>query len=165
LIGPGALVGWAHPMVRNPKTAWQGALDGQSSTAQRRAPRASRATAGGAADAAIADFLQAAADGSADDRPAAVDLEAVVDELAATGLSRRRLRAVAKSLRALFHYASERDDAEQPSRSRPPASHLRSLASGADRATAGIDSAIALGLQVITVCFVLLALVLIAESL
>jgi hypothetical protein len=109
------------------------------------------------------------------------DLEELVDDLAAAGLSRRRLRAVAKSLRALYDYATERelvthnpaeriavpdeDDAEQPSRGRPMASQLRSLATGANRATDGIDRAIALGLQVITVCFVLLALVLIAESL
>jgi hypothetical protein len=200
-------------MVRYPKTAWQGAVPRQSSTAQRRAPRATAVAVGITVDAAIADFLQAAEDGSApdrlgrafsrasvselrwclsghvDDRLGAMDLnevqrrdlEALVDELAGAGLSRRRLRAVAKSLRALYDYASERDlvthnpaerialpdedEAEQPSRGRPPASHLRALASSADRATDGIDRAIALGLQVITVCFVLLALVLIAGSL
>jgi hypothetical protein len=200
-------------MVRYPKTAWQGALEGQSTTAQRRAPRAPRVAAGVTVDAAITDFLQAAEDGSARDRLGRTfsrtsvselrwclsghvvdrlgamdlnevqrhDLEALVDDLAAGGLSRRRLRAVAKSLRALYDYATERelvthnpaeriavpdeDDAEQPSRGRPPAGQLRSLATGANRATDGIDRAIALGLQVITVCFVLLALVLIAESL
>jgi hypothetical protein len=200
-------------MVRYPKTAWQSAVAPQSNTAQRRAPRAASGAAGVTVDAAIADFLRAAEDGSARDRlgrafsRASVtelrwclsghvvdrlgavdlnevqrhDLEALVEDLAAAGLSRRRLRAVAKSLRALYDYASERelvthnpaeriavpdeDDAEQPTRDRPPATHLRFLLGGAERATVGIDRAIALGLQVITVCFVLLALVLIAESL
>jgi hypothetical protein len=109
------------------------------------------------------------------------DLEALVDELAAAGLTRRRLRAVAKSLRALYDYAGERelvthnpaarialpdeDDAEQPSRGRPQPSRLRSVAVGADRAWVGADRALSLGLQVATLCFVLLALFFIAESL
>jgi hypothetical protein len=109
------------------------------------------------------------------------DLEGLVEELETAGLSPRRLRTTAKSLRALFDYARERnlvshnpaerialpdeDDAEQPSRGRPQADERGSLRSGADHALMGIDRAIALGLQAITVCFVLLALVLIAESL
>jgi hypothetical protein len=97
-----------------------------------------------------------------------------VDELAAAGLARLRLRAVAKSLRALYDYAGERDlvahnpaarialpdedDAEQPSRGRPQPSRLRSAA-------AGVDRVLSLGLQIATLCFVLLALFFIAESL
>jgi site-specific recombinase XerD len=109
------------------------------------------------------------------------DIEALVGDLAAAGLSRRRLRAIVKSLRALYDYAGERelvaqnpadrialpdeDDAQQPSRDRPPASRLRALAAGTDRAWTGADRALALFLHAATVIFVLLALVLIAESL
>jgi hypothetical protein len=109
------------------------------------------------------------------------DVEALMDDLAAAGLPPRRLRTTAKSLQALYDYARERDlvahnpaerialpdgdDAEQPSRGRPESEERGPLRAGADHALIGIDRAIALGLQVITVCFVLLALVLIAESL
>jgi hypothetical protein len=109
------------------------------------------------------------------------DIEALMDDLAAGGLSSRRLRTTAKSLRALYDYARERDlvghnpadrialpnrdDVEQPSRGRPETEDHGSLRAGAEHALMGIDRAIALGLQTVTVCFVLLALVLIAESL
>lgn len=109
------------------------------------------------------------------------DVEALVMDLAATGLSPRRLRSVAKSVRALYDHASERDlvrhnpaerialpdedDAEQPSRDRPQAGRLRPLVAAANSSLAGADRALALFLQAATVCFVLLALVLIAESL
>jgi hypothetical protein len=193
-------------MVSYPKTAWQGADDRHSSTAQPPAPRAAAARAGVSVHETIVDFLEAADRGAALDRYGRAfsaesvrelrwcltghvderlgsmdvgavhrrDLEALVDELAAAGLARRRLRAVAKSLRALYDYAGERDlvghnpaarialpdedDAEQPSRGRPQQSPLRSVAVGADRV-------LSLGLQVATLCFVLLALFLIAESL
>jgi hypothetical protein len=123
------------------------------------------------------------------------DLEALVDDLGAAGLSRRRLRAVAKSLRALYDYAAERgtadhnpaerialpdeDDAEQPSRGRPqprPRAQ-RSLGGEAARMLAGAarlraegermgaDRALSVGLQIATLCFVLVALFFIAESL
>ena len=218
MIGQRALVPLAHPMLRYPKTAWQGAVDGQSTTAQARVARAAPASAAPASagitfhDASV-DFLEAAERGSALDRygrrfsdeslselrwcltghadkrlgPMDLgqvnrhDVEALLADLAAGGLSRRRQRAVAKSLRALYDYAHERDlvsqnpaervavpdeaDAEQPSRDRRSAAGLRWLWIGGERATAGIDRAIALGLQAVTVCFVLLALVLIAESL
>ena len=193
-------------MVSYPKTAWQGADDRHSSTAQASAPRAAAARAGVSVHETIVDFLEAADRGAAldrygrpfgaesvrelrwclsghvDERLGSMDvgvvdrrdLEALVDELAAAGLARRRLRAVAKSLRALYDYAGERDlvahnpaarialpdedDAEQPSRDRPQQSRLRSAAAGADRV-------LSLGLQVATLCFVLLALFFIAESL
>jgi hypothetical protein len=212
-MGRRALVPLTHPMLRYPKTAWQGAVDGQSTTAQARAARAVPATAGITFHDASVDFLAAAERGSvvdrygrpfsdeslselrwcltghADKRLGPMDLgqvsrhdvEALLADLAAGGLSRRRQRAVAKSLRALYDYAHERDlvsqnpaervalpdeaDAEQPSRDRPSAAGLQWLRLGGERATAGIDRAIALGLQAVTVCFVLLALVLIAESL
>jgi site-specific recombinase XerC len=109
------------------------------------------------------------------------DVEALVVDLEAAGLPRRRLRAVVKSIRALYDYAAQRglvasnpadrvalpdeDDAEQPSRERPSAGRVRALLAGSDRALAGADRALALFLQVATVCFVLFALVLIAESL
>jgi site-specific recombinase XerC len=109
------------------------------------------------------------------------DVEALVTDLAAAGLPPRRLRSVAKSVRALYDYAGERNlvadnpaervalpdenDAEQPSRDRPQAGRLRSVVAGADSTLMGADRALALFMHVATVCFVLLALVLIAESL
>lgn len=200
-------------MVSYPKTAWQGAGDRRSSTAQATAPRAAAARSGMSVHETIVDFLEAAGRGVALDRYGRAfsaesvrelrwclsghvderlgsmdvgavqrrDLEALVDELAAAGLGRRRLRAIAKSLRALYDYAGERDlvahnpaarialpdedDAEQPSRGRPRPSRLRFVAVGADRAWAGVDRALSLGLQLATLCFVLLALFFIAESL
>jgi hypothetical protein len=109
------------------------------------------------------------------------DVEALVVDLEAAGLPRPRLRAILKSVRALYDYAGQRglvasnpadrvalpdeDDAAQPSRERPPAGPVRALLAGGDRALAGADRALALFLQVATVFFVLFALVLIAESL
>jgi hypothetical protein len=109
------------------------------------------------------------------------DIEALIADLDAAGLSRDRLRAIAKSVRALYDYAAERglvvdnpaerialpdeDDAEQPSRDGPPARGIRALLAGGDRALEGADRALAIFLQVATVCFVLFALALIAESL
>jgi site-specific recombinase XerC len=109
------------------------------------------------------------------------DIEALVVDLAAAGLSRRRLRAIVKSVRALYDHAAERDlvegnpaerialpdedDAQQPSRDRPDRSRLRALIAGADDTLQGADRVLALFLHVATICFVLFALVLIAESL
>jgi hypothetical protein len=109
------------------------------------------------------------------------DIETLVADLDAAGLSRSRLHAVAKSVRALYDYARERglvadnpaerialldeDDAQQPSRERTPAGGIRALLAGGERALEGADRALAVFLQVATVCFVLFALVLIAESL
>jgi len=102
------------------------------------------------------------------------DVEALVDELAGAGISRRRLRAVVKSLRALYDYAVERDlavsnpaervalpdedEAEQPTRGRPPARPRPA-------AQTGVDRAFGLAMQAATLCFALLALFFIAESL
>ena len=101
------------------------------------------------------------------------DVEAVIYGLGDAGISRRRLRAVAKSVRALYDYAAERDlvrhnpaervalpdedEAEQPT---TRAQH-RSRRQPLDAA----DRAIALGLRAATVAFALIALVLFAESL
>jgi hypothetical protein len=101
------------------------------------------------------------------------DIEGIVDELATEGISRRRQRAVVKSLRALYDYAIERDlvslnpaervalpdenDAEQPTRGRPAATPWR-------RVRIGFDRVLALGLWAATACFALLALFFIAES-
>ena len=110
------------------------------------------------------------------------DVEALVVDLEAAGLPRPRLRAIVKSVRALYDYAAQRDlvasnpaervalpdedDAAQPSRERPPTGRVQALLlAGSDRALAGADRALAIFLQVATVCFVLFALVLIAESL
>ena len=73
MIGQRALVPLAHPMLRYPKTAWQGAVDGQSTTAQARVARAAPASAAPASagitfhDAGV-DFLEAVERGSALDR-------------------------------------------------------------------------------------------------
>ena len=101
------------------------------------------------------------------------DVEALIYGLGDAGISRRRLRAVAKSVRALYDYAAERDlvrhnpaervalpdedEAEQPT----TRAQRRSRRQPLDAA----DRAIALGLRAATVAFALIALVLFAESL
>jgi hypothetical protein len=101
-------------------------------------------------------------------------VETLVYDLADAGLSRRRLRALAKSVRALYDYAAERglvghnpaervaipdeDETEQPA------------AGSASRADPGLaravsDHAISLMLRVATLGFVITALVFLAESL
>jgi site-specific recombinase XerC len=102
------------------------------------------------------------------------DVEALVYELAGTGLSHRRLRALTKSVRALFDYADERGlvrtnpaervampeegELQQP-RGRSP----RRLDPEPDRSLA--DHAISLALRVATLGFVLTALIYLGESL
>jgi hypothetical protein len=101
------------------------------------------------------------------------DVEALVYGLADSGTPHRRLRAVAKSVRALYDYAAERglagrnpaervalpdeDEAEQPRRraERPAQRQLPHVA----------DRVISLALRGATLAFTLVALVLIAESL
>jgi site-specific recombinase XerC len=101
------------------------------------------------------------------------DVEALVYALADSGTSHGRLRAVVKSVRALYDYAAERglvgrnpaervalpdeDEADQPRRraERPPERVPR------DRA----DRVIAFVLRGATMAFALIALALIAESL
>jgi site-specific recombinase XerC len=198
-------------MARYPQTAWQGSDDRHSTTARARAARSdgptvreaisdflAAAESGSALDRYGRSFtdesvreLRWCLTGHVERRLGALgltellrrDVEALVVDLEAAGLPRPRLRAVVKSVRALYDYAAQRglvasnpaegvalpdeDDAEQPSRERPPAGGIRALlaGSGSDRALAGADRALALFLQVATVCFVLFALALIAESL
>jgi hypothetical protein len=98
------------------------------------------------------------------------DVEALIDELSGAGISRRRLRALVNSLRALYDYAIDRglvqhnpaervafpyDEAADDEASRVPSRPKLAVA----------DWAISLGLRLATVGFVLLALFLIAESL
>jgi site-specific recombinase XerC len=102
------------------------------------------------------------------------DVEALVYELADTGLSHRRLRALAKSVRALFDYADERglarinpaervavpeEDEPQP----PPARSARRVDRGLERSIA--DHAISLALRVATLGFMVTALIYLGESL
>jgi site-specific recombinase XerC len=102
------------------------------------------------------------------------DVEALVYELADIGLSHRRLRALAKSVRALFDYADERglvrinpaervavpeEDEPQP----PPARSARRVDRGRERSIA--DHAISLALRVATLGFMVTALIYLGESL
>jgi len=102
------------------------------------------------------------------------DLEALIYTLADGGVPRRRLRALTKSVRALYDYAAEldvvrhnpaervaipdEDEAEQPT-----ASDMTALA---PRPELGIlDRGIALALRLATLAFLLLAVALLAGSL
>jgi hypothetical protein len=95
------------------------------------------------------------------------DVEALIYRLGDDGLSRRRLRAVAKSVRALYDYAIERRFVRRNPAERvalpdedqvgPPARDLTR------RPT--IDRAISLTLQLATLAFALITLILIAQSL
>jgi hypothetical protein len=196
-------------MDRYPQTAWQGSDDRHSTTVRARATRNDGTTvqqlipdflAAAERGSALDRYGRAFSDdavqelrwcltGHVEKRLGALaltevrrrDVEALVDDLQAAGLPRPRLRAIVKSIRALYDYAAQRgllannpadrialpdeDDAAQPSRERPPAGPVRALLAGGDRAMAGADRALALFLQVATVFFVLFALVLIAESL
>ncbi|MDP9189866.1 MAG: hypothetical protein M3O25_11500 [Actinomycetota bacterium] len=103
------------------------------------------------------------------------DVEALLYELGDSGISDRRLRAIAKSVRALYDYATERglvrhnpaervalpddDEAEQPGRRAEPRAPRPRQPRGR------VDRAISLALQLATFAFVLIALVFIAESL
>ena len=96
------------------------------------------------------------------------DVEALVDELGATGVPRRWLRAVVKSMRALYDYAIEsglvgRNPAERIAL--PDEAEAGQPTSGADRRRMPLDRAISLALQLATLGFVLLALIFAAESL
>jgi site-specific recombinase XerC len=99
------------------------------------------------------------------------DVEALVYELAGTGLSHRRLRAVAKSVRALFDYADERglvriNPAERvavPEEDEPQPPPARRADRGLERSIA--DHAISLALRVATLGFMVTALIYLGESL
>jgi hypothetical protein len=101
------------------------------------------------------------------------DVETLVYDLADAGLSRRRLRALAKCMRALYDYAAERglvrhnpaervaipdeDETEQPA-----ARSTRRADPALARAAS--DRAISLVLRVATLAFVITALVFLLES-
>ena len=102
------------------------------------------------------------------------DVEALVYELAGTGLSHRRLRALTKSVRALFDYADERGLVrtnpaervampEEDEHRQPPGRSPRRLEPAPDRSLA--DHAISVALRVATLGFVLTALIYLGESL
>ena len=102
------------------------------------------------------------------------EVEALVYALGEAGLSRRRLRALAKSVRALFDYAVERelvvdnpalrialpdeDETEQPTGEAGSAGHP------AHTATV-VDHVVSMALRVATIGFLLTAVTFLAESL
>jgi site-specific recombinase XerC len=102
------------------------------------------------------------------------DVEALVYELGDAGLSRRRLRPLAKSVRALYDYAIERDlvghnpaqriaipDEDETGQ---PAADYESRVDPALRRTI-IDHVISMALRVATLGFLLTAVIFLAESL
>jgi hypothetical protein len=108
------------------------------------------------------------------------DVERLLYELGDSGIAERRLRTVAKSVRALYDYAAERglarhnpaervalpadDEVQQPTRRRPQRAD-RKLWGQADRTLWGrADRAISLALRLATFALLLVALVLILES-
>jgi hypothetical protein len=102
------------------------------------------------------------------------DVEALVYDLGGAGLSRRRLLPLAKSVRALYDYALERDLVEHNPAERvampdedetgqPVASYASRAASPPDRTI--FDHAISVALRVATLGFLLTALTFLAESL
>jgi hypothetical protein len=102
------------------------------------------------------------------------DVEGLVYELSDSGISRRRLRALAKSVRALYDYAVEQDlvrhnpaeriaipdedEAEQPT-----SGHATRMDSGPESTTS--HRAISLALHVATLGFMIIALIFLAGSL
>ena len=94
------------------------------------------------------------------------DVEALVDELGATGVPRRWLRAVVKSMRALYDYAIESGlvGLNPAERVALPDEAEVEQASG-DHRRMPLDRAISLALQLATLGFVILAVIFIAEPL
>jgi hypothetical protein len=178
------------------KPTWSGGLargrNSQATGARRTATEVGQGASGAlSVSAAIDEFLRAAERGSARDRygrpfthDAVTELHwclagYVSYELGDAGIATRRLRAVAKSVRALYDHAVERrlvrhnpaervalpndDEVEQPTRRPEPTRRRRRRA---ERKLWGrADRAISLGLQLATFALVLIALFLIAESL
>jgi hypothetical protein len=101
-------------------------------------------------------------------------VEALIFELGNAGISRRRLRALVKSVRALYDYAAERDLVrhnpaervaipDEDDAGQPAAGQARR---GEASPTTGIfDRAISLTLRLATLGFVLVALILLTQSL
>jgi site-specific recombinase XerC len=100
------------------------------------------------------------------------DVETLVYDLGDSGLSDERLRAIVRSTRALYDYASERDHVRHNPAERVavPDEQTAQPTRYADRAesrprSSGATRAMAIGLDAATVMFVLIAIVLIAQSL
>jgi hypothetical protein len=95
------------------------------------------------------------------------DVEALIYRLGDEGVSRRRLRVVAKSVRALYDYAIERRLVRRNPAERvalPDEHEARPAARDVTRRPT-IDRAISLTLQLATLGFALITLILIAQSL
>jgi hypothetical protein len=102
------------------------------------------------------------------------DVEALVYELRDSGLSSRRLRGLAKSVRALYDYAAEQDLLRHNPAERiaiPDENEVEQPATGEvrkDRPGPRIalpDRVITLALRLGTLCFALVALIFLTESL
>jgi hypothetical protein len=102
------------------------------------------------------------------------DLEALIYKLADRGVPRRRLRALAKSVRALYDYAAERDFVrhnpaervaipDEDEAQQPTASDIREPALEPERGT--LDRWISLALRLATLAFLLIAVALLVGSL
>jgi hypothetical protein len=102
------------------------------------------------------------------------DLEALIYKLADRGVPRRRLRALAKSVRALYDYAAERDIVrhnpaervaipDEDEAQQPTASDLSEPALERERGT--LDRWISLALRLSTLGFLLIAVALLVSSL
>jgi hypothetical protein len=96
------------------------------------------------------------------------DVEALVYKLGDAGISRRRLRAVTKSVRALFDYAAEQRLVRQNPAERialPDEAEAEQPTGRTARQRTTVDRAISLALQLATLAFAVITLILIAESL
>jgi site-specific recombinase XerC len=102
------------------------------------------------------------------------DVEALIYELADGGVPRRRLRALAKSVRALYDYAAERDLVrhnpaervaipDEDEAQQPTALDLSGSDPGPQQGM--LDRAISMALRVATIACLLVAAVLLAGSL
>jgi site-specific recombinase XerC len=95
------------------------------------------------------------------------DVEALIYELGDGGVPQRRLRALAKSVRALYDYAAERDVVRHNPAERVAIPHDDDGApdAGAAPAPGILDRGISLMLRLATLGFLLIAVLLLAESL
>lgn len=102
------------------------------------------------------------------------DLEALIYKLADGGVPRRRLRALAKSVRALYDYAAERDVVrhnpaerlaipDEDEAQQPTASDISEPA--VEREPGALDRSISLALRLATLGLLLFALLLLVSSL
>lgn len=96
------------------------------------------------------------------------DVEALVYELGDAGISRRRLRELTTSVRALFDYAVEQRLVRQNPAERvalPDEAEAEKPAGRTERQRTPLDRAISLALQLATLGFAVITLILIAQSL